>query len=155
MGNKGDRRSRRVETPSPERGVNNTELETPNTGNETLTNLNVNIQEGLGDNISENQLAEPSQTSNEIQVWTQLLEQKSNDRITKMREEIDNKLETILKEIRSNKSMSTTTNPGQKQQTPKIHNRWDPSLLEYTHLTLKILIQKTRTILLKPQGPRI
>ena len=111
MGNKRNRRSRRLETPSPEK-VNHTQFETPNTGNETLTNLNENVQGYLGDNVSENQLAEPSQTSNEIQVWTQSLEQKSNDRITKMREEIDDKLESILKEIRSNKSMSTTTNPG-------------------------------------------
>ena len=111
MGNKRNRRSRRLETPSSEREVNNTQLETPNTGNETLTNLNENVQGNLGDNASENQLAEPSQTSNEIQVWTQILEQKSNDRITKMREEMDNKLESILREIRSNKSMSTTTNP--------------------------------------------
>ena len=71
----------------------------------------MNVQEDLGDNNPENQLAEPSQTSNEIQVWTQILEQKNNDRIAKMREEMDNKLENILKEIRSNKSMSTTTNP--------------------------------------------
>ena len=111
MGNKRNRRSRKLETPSPEREVNNTQLESPNAGNETSTNINVNVQENLGDNTSENQLAEPSQTSNEIQVWTQILEQKSNDRKTKMGEEMDNKLETILKEIRSNKSMSTTTNP--------------------------------------------
>ena len=71
----------------------------------------MNVQGDLGDNNSENHLVEPSQTSNEIQVWTQILEQKSNDRISKMREEMDNKLETILKEIRSNKNLSTTTNP--------------------------------------------
>ena len=120
MGNKRNRRSRRLETPSPEREVNNTQLETPNTGNETLTNLNENVQGNLGDNVPENQLAEPSQTSNEIQVWTQILEQKSNDRITKMREEMDNKLESILKEIRSNKSMSTTTNP--RSEAAEVHN---------------------------------
>ena len=71
--------------------MNNTQLEPYNTGNETLTMSNVNVQEGLGDNSSENQLAEPSRTSNEIQVWTQILDQKSNDRVTKMREELDNK----------------------------------------------------------------
>ena len=71
MGYKRNRRSRRLETPSPEREVNITQLETPYTGNETLTNLNVNVQGHLGDNNSENQIAEPSQTSNEIQVWTQ------------------------------------------------------------------------------------
>ena len=111
IGIKRNRRSERLETPSSEREVNNTQSETPNTGNVTLTRLNMNVQGDLGDKISENQLAERSQSSNEIQVWTQTLEQKSNDRITKMREEKDDKLETILKAIRSNKNMSTTTNP--------------------------------------------
>ena len=95
MGNKRNRRSRRLETPSSEKEGNNTQLETPNTGNETLTYLNGNVQGNLGDNNSKNQLADPSQISNEIQVWTQILEQKSNDRMTKMREEMDNKLESI------------------------------------------------------------
>ena len=128
MGMKRNRRSRRLETPSPDREVNNTQLETPNTGNETLTNLNMNVQGDLCDNISENQLVEPSQSSNKIQVWTQTLEQKSNDRITKMREEMDDKLGTILKDIRSNKNMSTTTNPRSEAAKPKIHNHRDPSL---------------------------
>ena len=52
----------------------------------------MDVQGNLGDNNSENQLAEPSQTGNELQVWTHILEQKSNDRITKMREEMDHKL---------------------------------------------------------------
>ena len=39
------------------------------------------------------------------------MEQKSNDRIEKIREELENKLETILKEIKSNKSASTVINP--------------------------------------------
>ena len=99
MGNKRSRRSRSLETPSPESEVNNSQLETPNPGNESLTSLSLNVQGDLGDKNSENQLAEPSQTSNEIRVWTQILEQKSNDSITKMSEEMDNKLETILKEI--------------------------------------------------------
>ena len=63
----------------------------------TLTNNNTVIQSILGENNSENMLTEPSQVSNEIQVWTQIMEQKSNDRIEKMREEMDNKLEAILK----------------------------------------------------------
>ena len=57
------------------------------------------------------QLVEPSQISTEIQAWTQIFEQKNNDRIEKMREEMDNKLETILREIKSNKSASIATNP--------------------------------------------
>ena len=77
----------------------------------TLTNNDTVIQSNLGGNNPENSLVEPSQISNEIQVWTQIMEQKSNDRIEKMREEMDNKLEAILREIKTNKSSSTATNP--------------------------------------------
>ena len=40
MGNKRNRRSRRLETPSPERERERTQVETPITGNESLTNFN-------------------------------------------------------------------------------------------------------------------
>ena len=56
-------------------------------------------------------MIEPSQISNEIQAWTEIFEQKNNDRIEKMREEMDNKLEAILKKIKINKSASIVTNP--------------------------------------------
>ena len=108
MGNKRSRRSRRLETPSPSREEN---VETPNPGNTTLTNSNLVDQENLGPNILENQLTEPSLISNEIQVWTQEMEKRNNDRIGKMREEIDSKFEAILKEIKTNKNASTITNP--------------------------------------------
>ena len=111
MGNRRNRRSRRLETPSPERSVERTQVETPNTGNITLTNHNTVVQENLGENNIGVQLVEPSQISTEIQAWTQIFEQKNNNRIEKMREEMDNKLETILREIKSNKSASIATNP--------------------------------------------
>ena len=111
MGNRRNRRSRRLETPSPERSMERAQAETPNTGNITLTNNNVVVQENLGENRFGEQLVEPSQISNEIQAWTEIFEQKNNDRIEKMREEIDNKLEAILREIKTNKSVSTVTNP--------------------------------------------
>ena len=111
MGNRRNRRSKRLETPSPERSVERTQVETPNTGNITLTNPNTVVQGNLGENNIGVQLVEPSQISTEIQAWTQIYEQKNNDRIEKMREEMDNKLETILREIKSNKSASIATNP--------------------------------------------
>ena len=111
MGNRRNRRSRRLGTPSPERSVERTQVETPNTGNITLTNPDTVVQENLGENNIGVQLVEPSQISTEIQAWTQIFEQKNNDRIEKMREEMDNKLETILREIKSNKSASIATNP--------------------------------------------
>ena len=111
MGNRRNRRSRRLETPSPERSTDRTQVETPNTGNITLTNPDTVVQEGLGEGNSREQLVEPSQVSNEIQAWTEIFEQKNNDRITKMREEMENKLDAILMEIKTSKSTSLTSNP--------------------------------------------
>ena len=111
MGNKRNRRSRRLATPSPEREVNETRVDSPETGNIPLTNSNLNVQESIGEMNLENQLREPSQINDEIQVWTQIVERKDTERIEKMSEEMDNKLEAILKEIKYNKSASTTTNP--------------------------------------------
>ena len=108
MGNKRSRRSRRLETPSPSREEG---VETPNPGNMTLTNSNLVDQENLGPNILENQITEPSVISNEVQVWTQEMEKRNNDRIEKMREEIDNKFDAILREIKTSKNASTITNP--------------------------------------------
>ena len=84
MGNKRNRRSRRLATPSPNRELSETQVETPNPGNETLTNFNVNVQEGLDENSSLNQLTEPSLLNSEIQVWTQIMEQKNDGKIEKM-----------------------------------------------------------------------
>ena len=84
----------------PDREIEVTPVETPNTSNATLTNLNNEVQENLGENSSGNHLTESTQLSNEIQVWTQLLEPKNSDRVAKMKEEMDNKLEVILKEIK-------------------------------------------------------
>ena len=66
MGNRRNRRSRRLETPSPDRDAERTQVETPNTGNETLTNFNAVVQESLGENASGIQMVEPSQISTEI-----------------------------------------------------------------------------------------
>ena len=118
MGNKRNRRSRRLETPSPSREEN---VETPNPGNMTLTNSNLVDQENSGPNISENQLTEPSLISNEIQVGTQEMEKRNNDRRGKRREEINSNFKAILREIETSKNASTITNPrsesNEKQNT--------------------------------------
>ena len=41
----------------------------------------------------------------------EIFEQKNNDRITMMREEMENKLDAILMEIKTSKSTSMTSNP--------------------------------------------
>ena len=79
MGNKRIRRSRRLGTPSPEREISSTE--TNNTCNETITYFNTVVQKSLDRNNSRNRLIEPSQISIEIQSWTQIFQQKNNDKI--------------------------------------------------------------------------
>ena len=76
-----------------------------------MTNVNSDVQEISGADISRRQLIEPIQISNEIQAWTENFEQKNNDRIMKMREKMENKLDAGEQEIKSNKSASTVTNP--------------------------------------------
>ena len=60
------------------------------------------------------------------------MEQKSNDRIEKMREEMDNKLEAILRDIKTNKSSSTVTNPRSDtngiQENQQLGSRIDKSI---------------------------
>ena len=70
MGYRRITRSRRLETPSSDREVEVTQVGTPITGNEILTNPNTVVQGSLGENNLETQLTEPSQISNEIHVWT-------------------------------------------------------------------------------------
>ena len=86
-----------LETPSPDSEVEVTQVGTPIAGNETLTISNTVVQGSLGEDNLKNQLTVPSQMSNEIRVWTQIMQQKKNDMIEKMREQMQNKLETILK----------------------------------------------------------
>ena len=54
MGNKRYRRSRRLETPFPERDRRRTQVGTSITGNEALSNSNTVVQKSLGENNSEN-----------------------------------------------------------------------------------------------------
>ena len=76
MGNKRNRRSGRLETPSPERELERMQVETSLSGDVALTNFNTVVQENSSGNNSEYHLTEPSQLSNEIYVWTQIMEQK-------------------------------------------------------------------------------
>ena len=113
MGNKRNRKSRRLTTPSHDIELSETQVETPNPDNAILTKSNVNVQEeeGFGENSSINQLTELNLLNSEIQVWTQTMEQKNHKKIEEMREEMNSKLEAILKEVKSNKTASTMTNP--------------------------------------------
>ena len=90
MGNKTNERSRRLKTPSLEREVERTQVKTHNTGNMTLTNVVSESQGIIGECNTESQLNEPSLISNEIQFLDTNTRRKDNDRIAKMRQEIEN-----------------------------------------------------------------
>ena len=77
-----------------------------------LTNSNVNAQGNLGEDNLESQLTEPSQISNEIQMWTQIIEQKKNDRTVKLRAKWITNVAILKKRI--NEGVSTVTNPSSK-----------------------------------------
>ena len=75
MGNKRNKRSRRLETSSPDRGLSKTEIETPNHGNVTLTNVYTDVQETLICDEMRPQFVElvkfvEQSNNNEIQAWT-------------------------------------------------------------------------------------
>ena len=104
MRNKRNRRSRRSEKPSPDRGLGEIQVKTPNQGIDSLTFVIFDVQGTSGVDNLRTQLIEPSRVSDEIQAWTENFEQKIRERIMKMREEMENKLDAILKEIKSSKS---------------------------------------------------
>ena len=71
MGNKRNRRSRRLGTPSPERDLSEVQVETSPQGIDALVNVDSNIKGNLDNFELRSQLIEPSQLSNEIQAWTE------------------------------------------------------------------------------------
>ena len=84
-----------METPFPDRSLDKTQREISVQGFEILTNVNSEVQEVSGvDNLGP-QLIEPSQISKGHQALTENFEKKSNDRIMKKREELDNKSDAM------------------------------------------------------------
>ena len=76
MGNKSNRRSRSLGTPFPDRETSGTRVDSPETGEKTLTGSNLIVREIFGEPNLRNQLREPSQIRDELQVWTQIIERK-------------------------------------------------------------------------------
>ena len=102
MGNKRNRRSRRVESQSSDRDENTSETSFTQ-GNATLVGVSENVNNVLDRNLG-SELTEPSQISNEIEVISQRLTEQNNDKTSQIEEQLNNKFEEILKEIRTNKN---------------------------------------------------
>ena len=109
MGNKRNRRSRRGQSPSLERELSTSEIETSQ-GNE-------NVIETLGyfENVSsvrDEEIALDSGTQNEDegQIWTQRISDETNKEVANLRKEMDGKLEKILKEMQNNRRTQSVPN---------------------------------------------
>ena len=100
MGNKRNRRSRRVESQSSDRDENISETIFTQ-GNATLVDVSENVN--LFDRNLVSELTEPSQISNEIEAITQRLSEQKNFKMTPIEQQLNSKFEEILKEIRTNK----------------------------------------------------
>ena len=107
MGNRRNRRTRRAESQSPGRDENTSETSFTR-GNATLTNVSENVNNVFDRNLG-SEITEPSQISNEIEVISQRLAEQNNSKMTQIEEQLNNKFEEILKEIRTNRNYNRTT----------------------------------------------
>ena len=107
MGNRRNRRTRRAESQSPDRDENTSETSFTR-GNATLPNVSENVNNVFDRNLG-SEITEPSQISNEIEVISQRLAEQNNSKMTQIEEQLNNKFEEILKEIRKNRNYNTTT----------------------------------------------
>ena len=101
MGNKRNRRSRRVESQSSDREENISEASFTQ-GNATLVDVAENVNNIFDRNLG-SELTEPSQISNEIEAITQRLSEQNNHKMSQIEQQLNSKFEEILKEIRTNK----------------------------------------------------
>ena len=119
MGNKRNRRSRRGQSPSLERELSTSEIETSQ-GNETVIETLSNFENVSSVRDEEIALDSGTQNENEMQIWTQRLSDRTNKEVANLRKEIDEKLEKILKEIKNNRRTQSVPNRRYREQnTPR------------------------------------
>ena len=119
MGNKRNRRSRRGQSPSLQRELSASEIETSQ-GNETVIETLSNFENVSSVRDEETVLDSGTQNENEMQVWTQRIADKTNKEVTNLRKEMDEKLEKILKEMKNNRRTQSVPNRRYREQnTPK------------------------------------
>ena len=119
MGNRKKRRSRRIQSPSLERELSASEIETSQ-GNETVIETLSNFENVSSVRDEEIALDSGTQNENKMQIWTKRITDKTNKEVTNLRKEMDEKLEKILKEMKNNRRIQSVPNRRyQEQNTPK------------------------------------
>ena len=127
MGNKRNRRSRRGQSPSLERELSTSEIETSQ-GNETVIETLSNFENVISVRDEEIALDSGTQNENEMQLWTQRISDKTNKKVANLRKEMD---------VIENK-----TPPEQELQNTQVIKT-----VKKTHLNQKIRNVKYRIIL--------
>ena len=115
MGNKRNRRSRRGQSPSLERELSTSEIETSQ-GNETVIETLSNFENVSSVRDEEIALDSGTQNENEMQIWTQRISDKTNKEVANLRKEMDEKLEEILKEMKNNRRTQSVPNRRYREQ---------------------------------------
>ena len=119
MGNRKNRKSRRIQSPSLERELSASEVETSQ-GNATVIETLSNFENVSSVRDEEAALDSGTQNENEMQIWTQRITDKTNKEVTNLRKEMDEKLEKILKEMKNNRRAQSVPNRRYREQnTPK------------------------------------
>ena len=106
MGSKGNRRLRRAESQSSHAEGNLSETSIAQ-GNDTLTNVSENAEYVFDKNLG-SELTELSQINNKIEGIAQILTEQNNTKMTQIDEQLSNKFEEILKDIRTNRNYTMT-----------------------------------------------
>ena len=101
MGNKRNRRSRRVESQSSDRDESFSETSFTR-GNATLVYVSENVNNIFDRNMG-SELTEHSHVSNEIEAITQRLSVQNNHKMTQIEQQLNSKFVETLKKIRTNK----------------------------------------------------
>ena len=101
QGKQRNRRSRRVESQSSDRDEKNSETSFTQ-GNATLAVASEKVN-SIFDRKLGSKLTEPSQIRDEIEAITQRLSEQNNTKMTQIEQQLNNNLEGILKEIRTNR----------------------------------------------------
>ena len=113
MGNKRNRRSSRGQSPSLERELSTSKMETSQS-NETVVEILSNFENVSSVRDNEAVLDSRTQNENEMQIWTQRISDKTNKEVANLRKEMDEKLERVLKVMKN--SRRTQSVPSRRYQ---------------------------------------
>ena len=130
MGNKRNRRSRRVESQSPDRDENTSETSFTQ-GNAASVDVSENVDNILDRNLG-SELTEPSQISNGKEAINQRLSEQNSSKMTQLEQQLNSKFEEILKEIRPNRESNLINDEDDAE-----NNRPSTSNSENKHLRRK------------------